>query len=305
MNIGYIGLGIMGLPMAENLLKAGHMLLVSNRTVSKCNPLVAQGALACANPALVAKACEVVFLNVTDTPDVEQVLFGEEGVAAGAPEGLIVVDNSTISAARTREFSERLREQGVYYLDAPVSGGDVGARKGTLSIMVGGEAEVFEKCLPLLEILGSKVTHVGPVGAGQTCKAINQLFGALHMVACCEGITLARKAGLDPATVVEVISAGASGSWALSNLGPKIVAGDTAPGFMIDLLYKDLKYTMELGQDTDQPLVGAGLAQQLFAAAQHMDLGREGTQALYKVIESLGKDRAVSLWLGGLPGSDD
>lgn len=284
MKIGYIGLGIMGAPMAMNLLKAGHSLTVYNRTQSKCEPLVAAGATAMATSAEVAAASEVVFLNVTDTPDVEQLLFGDAGVASGAQAGLTVVDNSTISPVQTRRFAARLAEQGVSYLDAPVSGGDVGAQQGTLSIMVGGEAETFAVCRPLFEVLGSRVTHVGPVGAGQTCKAINQLFCALHMVACSEGIALAEKGGLDPATAVEVISAGAGGSWALQNLGPKIVAGDFDPGFMIDLLCKDLKYTMELGQETGQALEGAGLAQRFFDAAQSGGLGREGTQALYKVI---------------------
>jgi 3-hydroxyisobutyrate dehydrogenase len=154
--------------------------------------------------------------------------------------------------------------------------------------MVGGEKEVFDKCLPLFEVLGSNIVHVGEVGMGQTCKACNQLFCALHMLACCEGIALAKKAGLDPQTMVEVVSSGAGGSWALANLGPKIIKSDFEPGFMIDLLSKDLHFTMELAQAGQLPLPGAALAQQLFHAAQADDLGAKGTQALYRIIEKLG-----------------
>ncbi len=289
MKVGYIGIGIMGGPMALNLLKAGQSLFVYNRTVSKCSALERQGATVCASPAEVAATSEIVFLNVTDTPDVEAVLFDPGGVIESARAGLVVIDNSTISPQATRDFAARLRERGVDYLDAPVSGGDVGARQRTLAIMVGGDVAVFARCRPLLEILGSKVTHLGPVGAGQTCKAINQLFCALHMLACSEGIALARQGGLNPDLVVEVISSGAGGSWALKNLGPKIVAGDMCPGFMIDLLCKDLNYTLELGTQGGQPLLGTALVQQLFNAAQIQGLGEKGTQALCQVVDGLRK----------------
>jgi len=289
MNVGYIGIGIMGRAMAGRLLAAGHTLFVHNRTASKCQGLAAEGATVCENPADVASRTEVVFINVPDTPDVKKVLFDSDGIIDGAEPGLIVVDNSTISPAATRQFARRLRDLEIEYLDAPVSGGDTGAKQGTLAIMVGGDQLAFDKVLPLLRALGGKVELVGPVGAGQTCKAINQLFCALHMLACCEGIALARKAGLSPSVMVDMISSGAGGSWALKNLGPKIIAGDTAPGFMIDLLCKDLRYTMELAHEGRQPLVGTSLVQQLFAEAQGMGLGREGTQALHRVIEMLAK----------------
>ena len=288
MNVGYIGIGIMGGSMAGRLLAAGHTLFVHNRTAGKCEPLAAGGATVCRSPAEVASRAEVVFVNVPDTPDVAKVLFDPDGIIDGAEPGLIVIDNSTISPAATRQFAGRLRDMDIDYLDAPVSGGDVGARQGTLAIMVGGNRPVFDKALPLLRALGAKVELVGPVGAGQTCKAINQLFCALHMLACCEGIALAKKAGLSPSVMVDMISSGAGGSWALKNLGPKIIAGDTAPGFMIDLLCKDLRYTMELAHEGGQPLVGTSLVQQLFAEAQDMGLGREGTQALHRVIDGLG-----------------
>jgi 3-hydroxyisobutyrate dehydrogenase len=284
MKIGYIGIGIMGLPMAGNLLKAGHSLYVHNRTSSKCDPLAARGATVCASAAEVAGNSEVVFINVPDTPDVEQVIFGSNGIIQSARLGLVVVDNSTISPSATRQFAERLKDMGVEYLDAPVSGGDVGARKGTLAMMVGGDEQVFQKCLPLLDTLGSKIVRVGPVGAGQTTKACNQLFCALHMLACCEGIALAKKAGLDPAVMVNVVSSGAGGSWALANLGPKIVADDLDPGFMIDLLCKDLRLATELAQEAELSLSGIDLAQRLFNKAQAEGFGRLGTQALTRVV---------------------
>ena len=284
MEIGYIGIGIMGLPMAGNLLKAGHSLYIHNRTLSKCDSLAAQGATVCASPAEVAENAEVVFVNVPDTPDVEQVIFGSNGISQSARAGLTVIDNSTISPSATRQFAQRLKDKGVEYLDAPVSGGDVGAQKGTLAIMVGGDEQVFQKCLALLEILGSKIVRVGPVGMGQTTKACNQLFCALHMLACCEGISLAKKAGLDPAIMVNVVSSGAAGSWAVANLGPKIVADDLDPGFMIDLLCKDLRLVMELAREAKLSLSGIDLAQGLFNKAQAEGLGRLGTQALCRMV---------------------
>jgi 3-hydroxyisobutyrate dehydrogenase len=284
MKVGYIGIGIMGLPMAGNLLKAGHDLHIHNRTSSKCDPLLAQGATVCASPVEVAENVEVVFINVPDTPDVDQVIFGSNGISESAREGLIVVDNGTISPSATRQFAERLKDKGVEYLDAPVSGGYIGAQKGTLAIMVGGDERVFQKCLHLFEILGSKIVRLGPVGAGQTAKACNQLFFALHMLACCEGISLARKAGLDPADMVDVVSSGAGGSFALARLGPKIIADDLKPTFTIDLLCKDLRLAMELAREAGLSLSGIELAQRLFNKAQADGLGRLGPQALCRVV---------------------
>ena len=289
MKIGYIGLGIMGQPMALNLLKAGHSLWVFNRTASKAESLSQAGAVVAQSPAAVAREVEVVFINVPDTPDVESVIFGQNGIAESAQAGLTVIDNSTISPRATREFAERLRDKGVHYLDAPVSGGDVGAQKGTLAIMVGGDEAIFQRYVSLFEALGSKIVHVGSVGAGQTCKACNQLFCALHMLACSEGIALARNAGLDPAVMVDVVSSGAGGSWALSNLGPKIVENDMKPGFMIDLLVKDLRLVAELAQEAQAGITGAALAQQLFVAAQANGLGKLGTQALSKIVDKLAR----------------
>jgi 3-hydroxyisobutyrate dehydrogenase len=288
MKTGYIGMGIMGKPMAGHLLSAGNTLTIYNRSPGKGDDLARQGAGVAASPAETAKDSDVVFINVSDTPDVESVLFGPGGVIEGVHEGLIVVDNSTISPDATKTFAQKLSDKGCDMLDAPVSGGDIGAQKGTLSVMVGGEKETFDKCLPLLETFGSKITHVGPIGSGQICKACNQLFCALHMLACSEGIALARRAGIDPAIMVDVVSSGAGGSWALSQLGPRIVAGDFDPGFMIDLICKDLRVVMEMGHALKAPLAGAALATQLFQAAQAHGLGDRGTQALSVVVEKLG-----------------
>ncbi len=289
MKLGYIGIGIMGGPMALNLLRSGHEMYVYNRTAVKCEPLAAAGAQICDSPADVADAADVVFINVTDTPDVEDVLFGADSVIEEARPGHIIIDNSTISPAATCGFARRLQQREVDFLDAPVSGGDIGAQKGTLAIMVGGDRTVFDKCLPLLEVLGSNVVYVGPVGSGQICKACNQLFCALHTLACGEGIALAKKAGIDPKTMIDVVSTGAGGSWALTNLGPKILDNDFDPGFMIDLLCKDLQFTLELAHESGQPLIGASLAQQLFHEAQSEGHGKLGTQAIYKIIEKLGQ----------------
>ena len=284
MKIGYIGIGIMGEPMARNLLKAGNELYINNRTAGKCDRLAGEGAKVSASPAEMASSTEVLFINVPDTPDVEKVIFGDNGIAQTARSGLVVIDNSTISAAETRIFAEKLKQKGVDYLDAPVSGGDIGAKKGTLAVMVGGDPNVFERCRPLLETIGSKIVHVGAVGMGQTCKACNQLLCAIHMAACCESIALAKRAGLEPATMLEVVTNGAGNSWALSNLGPKIVSGDMAPGFSIDLLSKDLRLVTELAEQCDISLKCTELAEQLFADARQDGNGKLGTQSLWRTI---------------------
>ena len=289
--IGYLGLGIMGDPMARNLLKAGFEVTVWNRTAAKTKPLVEAGAAAADSPAAVAAAAEAVCINVTDTPDVEQVIFGDGGIAsagADALKNLIVIDNSTISPAVTRQFAERLAELGVELLDAPVSGGDVGAQQGTLSIMVGGKAEVFEKCMPIFEAMGKAITHCGPSGAGQATKACNQVLCAVYMMGTCEAMALAKAEGLDLEKMLAVTTAGAGGSWALANLGPRIAAGDMDPGFMIDLINKDLAIVRDEARQSKLPLPGLNLAADLFNAAAIAGHGRDGTQAFSKVVEKLG-----------------
>lgn len=286
--VGYIGLGIMGAPMAANLLAAGYDLLVWNRTAAKARPLVDAGAQLCDSPADVARrGAQVVFLNVKDTPDVEAVLFGGDGVAAGAPAGTIIVDNSTISPVATAEFAARLAEQDVTLLDAPVSGGDAGARDATLSIMVGGPAPAFERVRPLLESLGRSVVHVGDSGAGQTCKACNQVAAACTLLGVCEAVALARKTGLDPDKMLEVVGGGAAASWQLTNLGPKIARGDHAPGFMVGLILKDLAIVGDTARSHQLPLPGAAMVEQLFRSVQAHGGGKLGTQALATALDRL------------------
>ncbi|MEM8783047.1 MAG: NAD(P)-dependent oxidoreductase [Planctomycetota bacterium] len=288
--LGYVGLGIMGSAMAMNLAKAGYPLSVWNRTPEKAEPLVAAGARACTSPAEVAAQSEVVFLNLTDTPDVEQVLFAVTGVAAGADEkrGVVVVDHSTISPVATKAFAERLHEYGITFLDAPVSGGDVGAKAGTLSIMVGGPEDVFEELRPVFEVVGGAVTRVGDVGSGQACKACNQVAVLGALMGTCEAIALAKRLELDPSTMLEVVAQGAGGSWQLANLGPAIVEGDMKPGFFVDYLLKDLRLVQEAARSAGQALPVTAVAEQLMRSASAMGHGRDGTQAVSKVIEALG-----------------
>ncbi len=289
--IGYIGMGIMGRAMAANLLKAGFEVIVWNRTPGKADGLIEAGAEWANSPADVAVIAQAVCMNVTDTPDVEQVIFGKRGIVEGNPgdtAGLVVIDHSTISPDATRRFAQRLHEYEIDMLDAPVSGGDIGAKAGTLSIMVGGDAEVFGRCRPILEAMGKSITHVGESGAGQACKACNQILCALNLLATCEAMALARSQGLALEKMLEVTGAGAGGSWQLANLGPKIAADDLEPGFMIDLLLKDLEIVRSAAKSGRLPLLGADAATNLFRAASVAGLGERGTQALGKVIEQLG-----------------
>ncbi len=290
-SVGYIGLGIMGAPMAENLMNAGFGVTVWNRSREKVRPLVDAGAASAETPATLAAEVDAVCVNVTDTPDVEEVLFGADGVAEGGRSGLIVVDHSTISPAATRDFARRLGEKGIDLVDAPVSGGDVGARAGTLSIMAGGTPAAFEACRPLFETVGKNITHVGSTGAGQATKACNQVLCAVNLVAVCEAMGLAVREGVDLDRMLEVTAAGAGGSWALANLGPKIAQGDHDPGFMIDLINKDLNIVYEEGRDLGLPMPGTRQAAELFRVAATAGHGREGTQALCRVFEKLAEMR--------------
>lgn len=286
--VGFVGLGIMGGPMAGHLLAAGYRLFVHTRTRARAEPLLAAGARWCDSPADVARAARVVCTNVPDTNDVADVLFGSGGVASALESGAIVLDFSTISPSATREFAARLAASGATLLDAPVTGGDVGARNATLTIMVGGEAAAFAAVEPLLQRLGKKIVHVGPVGSGQALKACNQILCALNMVGVCEALSLARAAGLDPRLVIDVLGGGAGGSWALANLGPKIVAGELQPAFMVKLIQKDLRIVQEAAQSGKLPLPGTALAQQLFRAVEALPGGGElGTQAMIRAYEAL------------------
>lgn len=284
--IGFVGLGIMGAPMALNLLKAGYTVEVYNRTDRpRVDQVVAAGGRRVASPRLAAANAEVVITMVTDTPDVEAVVLGTEGVIHGARPGATVIDMSTVSPRVTREIGTRLAEGSVAMLDAPVSGGEAGARNGTLSIMVGGEPEVFENCLPVLQALGRSVTLMGKAGAGQTTKLCNQIAVAVNNLAMAEALTLAAASDLDPRLVLAAISGGAGGSWYLSNLGPRILDGDFAPGFTVDLQQKDLRLVLGAAADVQLPLPGVSLVNQLFNLVQRLGGGGDGVQALIKAYE--------------------
>ena len=286
MKVGFIGLGIMGSSMAKNLMDAGFDLVVYDMVTSKCEPLAAKGAKAARSCAEVARLSDVIISIVLDTPDVEAVLFGTGGVEEGLSPGKVVVDMTTISPEATESFAERLAEKGVDMLDAPVSGGDKGAREATLAIMVGGKKEVFEHCLPLFKAMGKNIVHVGSHGDGQRVKTANQIVCGLNILAMTEAFVFARKAGLDLETVHKVISSGAAASWMLTNLGPKILDDDYSPGFKIKLQSKDLRIAWESLQALGIPLEGTQLTNKLFREATEKDFGELGTQGLIKLFDA-------------------
>lgn len=288
--VAFIGLGIMGAPMAGHLLKDGYALTVYNRTSSKCTPLVEKGAQQASSPAQAASQADIVITIVSDTPDVAEVIEGDGGVLDGIRPGSVVVDMSTVSPDLERRLDAKLREKGSTLVDAPVSGGDVGAQKGTLAIMAGGDKEAFKRVRPLFEVMGKSITYCGPSGSGQVTKLCNQILVSVNLQAVCEALSLARRNGLDPSVMIEAVSGGAAGSWQLSNLGPKIVEDDFAPGFMIDLMQKDLRLVMEAASSSDTALPGAALVHQLFNASQAQSEGGEGTQALAKALRRLTGD---------------
>jgi 3-hydroxyisobutyrate dehydrogenase len=285
--IGFIGLGIMGQGMAHNILKAGFPLTVWNRTASKMEPLVEAGAQAASDPADVAAKSDVIVICVSDTPDVEAVILGERGVLEGVEAGRVVIDCSTISPIVTRQLSETLAEKGVAMLDAPVSGGSEGAARGTLSIMVGGEAKTFERARPVLEAMGKTITHVGASGAGQTVKLVNQILVVGVMLSVSEALLFAQAGGVDLEKTLQAVSAGAAGSWMLSNRGPQVIRRDWRPGFMIDLQQKDIRLVLEAADALGVPLPATALIHQLYNTLQNQGLGREGNHALVKALENL------------------
>ncbi|TXN34686.1 2-hydroxy-3-oxopropionate reductase [Methylobacterium sp. WL30] len=265
MNIGFIGLGIMGAPMAGHLIAAGHSLfLKSRRAVPEA--LVAAGGTPCATAAEVAERADVVILMLPDTPDVETVLFGADGVAAGLRSGTTVIDMSSISPIATKDFAARIRERGGAYLDAPVSGGEVGAKNAALSIMVGGDEADFGRAQPLFAAMGKTVTHVGPVGSGQVAKVANQIIVALTIEAVAEGLLFASKAGADPAKVREAITGGLATSRILELHGKRMIDRTFDPGFRIGLHQKDLNLALEGARALGLSLPATALAQQLFSA---------------------------------------
>ena len=294
MRVGFVGLGIMGRPMAKNLLRAGHEVVAYNRSPAPREELAEAGAAIAGTPREAATNVEAVITNVTDSPDVEQVVLGPDGVIEGAAPGTIVIDMSTISPAVTRRIGAALAERGVKMLDAPVSGGDKGAIEGTLAIMIGGEAADVERARPLFEAMGKRITHCGPLGAGQTVKLCNQVAITGALLGVCEALLFAQKNGVDPATMIEAISAGAAGSWQLSNLGPRMLKRDFAPGFKVGLMRKDLRLATESAQEQAIALPGLALVSQLFAGVAAAGLDEEGTQALLKALEALNQAQVES-----------
>ncbi len=284
-SVGFIGLGIMGAPMARRLVEAGHRVTVFNRNPQKRAPLVALGAKAADTPRDAARGNAIVISIVTDSPDVEAVLLGPEGAVHGAEKGALFVDMSTIAPETARKVGRALAEKGIGFLDAPVTGGDVGAREGTLSILVGGEKADLERARGVFQVMGKRITHCGPQGAGQTVKACNQVLCAMNMVGIVEALHLARASGIDRSLVVEALVPGAGGSWALDKLGSRIAKDDFAPGFMVDLIQKDLRIVQDAAARLGLPLEGTALAQKRFADNQEHGEGRLGTQAMYKALE--------------------
>ena len=280
LKVGFIGLGIMGQPMATNLLKAGFPLSALERTRAKSEPLLALGASLAKSPQELALQSEVVITMVPDTPDVESVLFDKDGVFYGLKAGTTIIDMSTISPSATIQFARRLAERGCEMLDAPVSGGEEGARGGTLAIMVGGKKEVFEQCLPIFRAMGKTITYTGPIGNGQKTKLVNQVVGALNILAVVEGLRLARGAGLDVKATVRAISGGAAGSWMLTNVPPKILNDDFAPGFSIRLEHKDLKLALDLARELGGDFPGLQLVHSLYARAMDAGLAGQGSHGL-------------------------
>ncbi len=285
--IGFIGLGIMGLPMASNLIKDGFNLVVYNRTLSKCSQLEEKGAVVVQTPADVAKNAKMIITMVTDSPDVEDILLGEKGIMSTIKEGSIVIDMSTISPKITKELNAKLNSKGCYMVDAPVSGGSWGAIEGTLSIMIGGEKSAYQQCIPLFESMGKNIIYTGESGMGQTTKLVNQILVAGTMNAVAEALVFAAKSGADLEKTIDAVGGGAAASWQLNNLAPRIIKGDFDPGFMIKLQQKDLRLVIETAQALNVPIPGTSLASQMFASLLSKGLGDEGTQALVKAYESL------------------
>ena len=285
--IGYIGLGIMGKSIARNILKAGFPLVVHNRSNSPVAELVSEGASPAASPAEVASRVDVVFTNLPDSPDVELVTLGENGIISGIHPGLIYVDNSTIKPASARHIAAVLGEKGIQCLDAPVSGGDIGARQATLAIMVGGPAAALEVVLPVFAAMGKTITHVGDSGAGQIAKAANQIMVAAQMVAMGELLIFARKAGADPQKVVEAIKGGAAQCWTLDVKPQRLFSGNRSPGFKARMQAKDLNIIMDTSREYGIPLPSAALDAQLFNAMLEMGMGELDNSAVLGVLEAL------------------
>jgi 2-hydroxy-3-oxopropionate reductase len=288
--IGCIGLGLMGKPMAISLLKAGFPVVVHNRSRNVVLELVEAGAQEAGDARSVAEASDVVITNLPDSDDVESVVLGTNGVIEGIRKGMLFIDNSTIKPESSRKIAARLADVGVSALDAPVSGGDVGAKAGTLAIMVGGPKEAFDRAMPVLQAMGKTITHVGDSGAGQVAKACNQVMVAAQMVALGELLLLAQKSGVDPRRVVEAIRGGAAQCWALDVKPDRLVAGERSPGFKAQMMHKDLNIVLDTARAYGLPLPGTAVNHQLFRAMLQMGMDDLDNSAVIGVLEVLAGD---------------
>ncbi len=285
--IGFIGLGIMGQGMVNNLINAGHAVSIWNRTRSRMEPFIAAGAHPCTSPADVAAHSEIIITCVSDTADVEEVILRENGAIYGIESGNLVIDMSTISPQMTRYIAGALAQKGAHMLDAPISGGSEGAANGTLSIMVGGSALQVERAMPYFEAMGKTITHVGEIGAGQTVKLVNQILVVVTMLGVSEALLFAQAGGLDLEKTLTAVSGGAAGSWMLSNRGPQVIERDWRPGFTIDLQQKDLRLVLEAADQLGVPLLGTSTVFNLYRSLQQQGLGGDGNHALAKALENL------------------
>lgn len=287
MRVGFIGLGLMGKPMAGHILKAGYPITIHNRSQAAVDDLVKLGAKVATSPRAVAMDSDVVITMLPDSPDVESVIDGPDGLLAGARAGLIHIDMSTILVTTTRRIAALEAEHGVTHVDAPVSGGDIGAKNATLTIMVGGDEYALLAVEPIFKVLGRRVTHIGPVGSGQIAKACNQIMVAAQMVAMGELLVLAQKAGADPEKVVEAIKGGAAQCWTLDNKPQRLFAGNRTPGFKAAMQYKDLNIVMDMAKEYGVPLPSSAVNTQLFNTMLANGWGDQDNSAIIGVIEQL------------------
>jgi len=286
-SVGFIGLGLMGKPMATRLLKAGYRLIVHNRSPKPVEELAALGALPASSPREVAERSEFVITMLPDNPDVRSVITGSNGIIEGVRKGMVVIDMSTVSPYLVQELHRMLADRGVDFLDAPVSGSTMAAEAGTLTIMVGGKYEAYERALPLFRAMGDKIFYMGGSGMGAFTKLCNQIAVSLNLLATCEALLLAKKAGLDQQKVIEVISTGAGSSWQLTTLGPKMIKRDFRPGFKVQHLRKDLRIIREMAEQLGLSLFGTNLVAELVKALDQKGHGTDGTQSLITLLEEL------------------
>ena len=293
--IGFIGLGIMGRGMVDNLMDAGFDVTVWNRTASRMDSFVARGAAAADSPKAVAENCDIIIICVSDTPDVEAVILGKDGVIHGATAGDLVIDMSTINPLNTVEIAKQLNAKGINMLDAPISGGSEGAAKGTLSIdmstinplMIGGSEDDVARAMPSFEAMGTTITHVGEGGAGQTVKLSNQILCVVNMLAASEALLFAQAGGVDLEKMLQAVTGGAAGSWMLANRGPQVIRDDWRPGFTVDLQQKDLRLVLGAADEMGIPVIATALCFNLYRTLQAKGLGGDGNHNIIRALEAM------------------